>query len=75
MAKDRFHEYLDYCENVEPVSPGDYLEEVVKTAELLAWTRLTTDLHDTFQAGRLRKVKTTNGGVAYVRATSLANAA
>lgn len=68
MAKDRFHEYLDYCENVEPVSPGDYLESVVRVKETLAWTRLVNDLRDTFNAGKLRKVQTTNGGAAYVRA-------
>lgn len=66
MAKDRFHEYLDYCENVEPVSVGDYLERI-NVAEALAWTRLMIDVKDTFDAGRLQKVKTTNGGVAYLR--------
>ena len=66
MAKDRFHEYLDHCENVEPVSAGDFLEQK-GVIESLAWTRLVIDLKDTFDAGRLRKVRTTNGGVAYVR--------
>jgi hypothetical protein len=75
VAKDRFHAYLDYCENFEPVSPGDYLEQVVGTTETLAWTRLMIDLKDTFDAGRLRKVKTTNGGTAYVRGTVQAVAA
>lgn len=75
MAKDRFHAYLDYCENVEPVSPGDYLEVVLGVTEVLAWTRLVNDLRDTFNAGRLRKVNTTNGGAAYVRGTVQADAA
>lgn len=68
MPKDRFHEYLDYCEKTEPVSVGDYIELVAK-GETLAWTFLMRDVHDTFKAGKLRKIKTENGGVAYLRAT------
>lgn len=65
--KDRFHDYLDYCENTEPVSVGDYIERVVKTHEVLAYTRLLIDVKDTYKAGKLKKVKLDNGGAAYVR--------
>lgn len=67
MPKDRFHEYLDYCDSNEPVSPGDFIETVVRDRTTLAWTRLTRDLLDTWKAGKLQKVRTTNGGAAYVR--------
>lgn len=66
MVRDRFHEYLDYCENNEPVSVGDYIELVAK-GEVMAWTRLMQDVHDTYKAGRLRKVSLSNGGAAYLR--------
>lgn len=67
MPKDRFHEYLDYCEKKELVSPGDFIEMVIKDRTTLAWTRLMCDLIDTYKAGKLQKVKTTNGGAAYIR--------
>lgn len=66
MPKDRFHEYLDYCDSNGPVSPGDFIE-AVDDHSLLAWTRLVNDLRDTWKAGRLERVKTSNGGCAYVR--------
>lgn len=69
MAKDRFHDYLDYCEKVEPVSVGDYVEMTAR-GEVLAWTRLMRDVKDTFHAGRLKKISLDNGGAAYVRATA-----
>lgn len=68
MAKDRFHEYLDYCEANDPISPGDFIE-LVGDKTTLAWSRLIIDLRDTWQAGRLERVKTSNGGCAYVRPT------
>lgn len=74
MARDRFHAYIDHCENVEPLSVGDYLEKL-RVNESLAWTRLMIDVRDTFDAGRLRKVKTANGGTAYVRKSAQATAA
>lgn len=66
MPKDRFHEYLDHCESIEPISPGDYIESVAR-GEVMAWTKLTRDVKDTFNAGRLRKIELANGGAAYVR--------
>lgn len=66
MPKDRFHEYLDYCENVKPVSVGDYIEMVAR-GEVLAWTYLIRDVKDTFKAGLLKKIPLTDGGAAYVR--------
>lgn len=65
--KDRFYDYLEYCENVEPVSVGDYIESVVRSNEVLAWTHLMRDVNDTYKAGRLTKIKLDNGGAAYVR--------
>lgn len=65
--KDRFHDYLDYCENIEPVSVGDYIEKVCRANEVLAWTRLLHDVKDTYKAGKLRKLQLQNGGAAYVR--------
>lgn len=67
MAKDRFYDYLDYCEQTQPVSVGDYIERVVRTSEVLAWTQLMRDVNDTYRAGKLRKIKLDNGGVAYLR--------
>lgn len=64
---DRFHDYLDYCENVELVSVGDYIEKVVQRSEVLAWTHLMRDVRDTFNAGKLQKIPLDNGGAAYVR--------
>jgi hypothetical protein len=66
---DRFHAYLDYCENVELVSVGDYVEKVAR-GRIGEWTRLMADVWDTYRAGLLEKVPTANGGVAYVRKTS-----
>lgn len=66
MVRDRFHDYLDYCENVEPVSVGDYIELVAR-GEIMAWTQLMRDIRDTFNAGRLLKITLANGGAAYVR--------
>lgn len=65
--RDRFHDYLDYCENSEPVSVGDYIEKVVKSNEVMAWTQLVRDVKDTYNAGRLKKIILDNGGAAYVR--------
>ena len=66
MVRDRFHEYLDYCENTEMLSVGDFIERVAK-GEVLAWTHLMRDVLDTYKAGRLRKISLENGGAAYVR--------
>jgi len=67
VPKDRFHEYLDYCENTRPVSVGDYIEQVAK-GEVMAWTYLMRDIHDTYRAGKLKKIPLDNGGAAYIRA-------
>lgn len=64
--KDRFHAYLDYCEDVEPVSVGDYIEQVAR-GEVMAWTVLMRDVKDTYNAGLLKKITLDNGGVAYIR--------
>lgn len=68
MPKDRFYDYLEHCEKISPISPGDYIE-LVCDRTTLAWTRLVRDLIDTCNAGRLEKIKTPNGGIAYVRST------
>lgn len=65
-VKDHFYEYLDYCETVELIGPGDYIEKFA-TNEVLAWTRLTNDLRDTYNAGLLVKKYAENGSMAYVR--------
>lgn len=67
MPKDRFHEYLDYCDTTEIIGVGDYIEKVARS-ETLAWTFLMRDLMDTYRAGKLVKVVTDNGSAAYVRA-------
>ena len=72
MAKDRFYEYLEYCETIQPVSVGDYIEQVVHTRELLAWTRLMHDVYDTYRAGKLKKIQLANGGAAYIRKVPIA---
>lgn len=69
MPVDRFHDYLDYCENTQLVSVGDYIELVAK-GEVLAWTLLLRDVKDTYRAGKLKKIQLDNGGAAYVRKTS-----
>lgn len=66
MPKDRFHEYLDYCDTVEIIGVGDYIEKVAR-GETLAWTFLMRDVKDTYRAGLLVKVVTENGSAAYVR--------
>lgn len=66
MPKDRFHEYLDYCDTIEIIGVGDYIEKVARS-ETLAWTFLMRDLMDTYRAGKLVKVTTQNGSAAYVR--------
>lgn len=64
--RDRFHEYLDYCDTVEIIGVGDYIEQVAR-GEILAWTYLMRDLHDTYKAGKLKRVTVENGSAAYVR--------
>lgn len=66
MPRDRFHDYLDKCER-EPVSPGDFLEEVREERATQTYVRLVTDLLDTYEAGRLKRVILSNGGAAYLR--------
>jgi len=68
VPKDRFHEYLDYCDNVEIVGVGDWIEKYAR-GETLAWTFLMRDLLDTYKAGKLKRVTTENGSAAYVRPT------
>lgn len=68
-VKDRFYEYLDYCENVELIGPGEYVEKFA-SSESLAWTKLTNDLVDTHKAGLLDKKYAANGSAAYVRKTN-----
>jgi hypothetical protein len=65
---DRFYAYLEYCENVELIGIGDYVELVAR-GEVLAWSRLMRDVMDTYRAGGLVKVRTGNGSAAYVRET------
>lgn len=65
---DRFHDYLDHCENVALIGPGEYIE-MVAPSEKLAWTRLVIDLRDTWKAGSLLKLRAENGSAAYVRVT------
>lgn len=67
MPRDRFYDYLDYCDENGPISPGDFIEQVARDRTTLAWTRLVNDLRDTWKAGKLERVKTSNGGCAYVR--------
>lgn len=66
MPKDRFHEYLDYCDTTEILGVGDYIEKFAR-GETLAWTFLMRDIRDTYKAGKLVRVKTDNGSAAYVR--------
>lgn len=66
MPKDRFHEYLEYCDAVEVIGVGDYIEKVAR-GETLAWTFLMRDLFDTYKAGKLVRVLSANGSAAYVR--------
>lgn len=66
MPKDRFHAYLDYCDAIELIGVGDYIEMVARS-ETLAWTFLMRDLKDTYKAGKLVRVRTSNGSAAYVR--------
>lgn len=66
MPKDRFHSYLDYCDTVEAIGVGDYIE-MVAPRETLAWTMLMRDCLDTYNAGKLKRVITANGSAAYVR--------
>lgn len=66
MPKDRFHEYLDYCDSVEIIGVGDFIEKKAR-GETLAWTFLMRDVHDTFKAGKLVRVIAKNGSAAYVR--------
>jgi hypothetical protein len=68
MPKDRFHEYLDYCDGIEIMGVGDYIEQVAR-GETLAWTFLMRDVHDTYKAGKLVRVTAANGSAAYVRPT------
>ncbi len=66
MPRDRFHDYLDYCEKTELIGVGDYIEKVAR-GETLAWTFLMRDVMDTYRAGKLVRVVTENGSAAYVR--------
>lgn len=66
MPKDRFHAYLDYCDENGPIGVGDYVE-LVAPKETLAWTMLMRDCLDTYKAGKLTRVVTPNGSAAYVR--------
>ena len=66
-VKDYFFPYLEYCETKETMSPGEYLEKVVGTDTSQDFVRLTNDLIDTFNAGRLIRITLPNGGVCYVR--------
>lgn len=66
MPKDRFHAYLDYCDAIELIGVGDYIEMVARS-ETLAWTFLMRDLMDTYRAGKLVRVITGTGSAAYVR--------
>lgn len=64
--KDRFHQYLDYCDATEIIGVGDFIERFAKS-ETLAWTQLLRDCMDTYNAGLLTKTKADNGSTAYVR--------
>lgn len=72
MRRDKFHDYLDYCERVRPVSVGDYIEQLRYGSRLSVreFNALIVDVLDTYHAGLLVKIPLDNGGVAYVRKTS-----
>lgn len=65
MPVDRFYDYLEYVKAHGPIGVGDYLE-AIKEDTPMAWSQLLFDLRDTWKAGKLNKVITSNGSAAFV---------
>ena len=68
-VRDRFHDYLKYCETVQPVTVGEYIERIGYEPRPThpAFMKLARDVIDTYEAGLLIKVPLKRGGTAFIR--------